>query len=62
MTIVQTVWLPTSSGPVAQQPSRKKPVSGSAEHSKSSPPTTFLSGALATECILLDRASTGAVK
>src|SRR5690242_7671351 len=47
VTIEQTVWLPTSSGPVAQQPSRKKPVSGWAEHSNSSPPTTFLSGSLA---------------
>src|SRR3954468_19090696 len=42
-----------SSGPVAQQPSRKKPVRGSAEHSRSRPPITFLSGCLSTECILL---------
>ena len=40
----QTVWLPRSSGPVAQQPSRKKPVSGAVEQGWSSPPTTLTSG------------------
>ena len=30
----QTVWLPRSSGPVAQQPSRKKPVSGAVEQGR----------------------------
>ena len=44
VTTAQTVWLPTSSGPVAQQPSRKKPVSGAVEQGSSSPPTTFGSG------------------
>src|SRR5581483_7990257 len=52
VTIAQTVWPPTSSGPVAQHPSRKKPVRGSAEHSKSSPPTTFRSRSLAIGRIL----------
>ena len=44
VTTAQTVWLPRSSGPVAQQPSRKKPVSGAVEQGRSSPPTTFTSG------------------
>src|SRR6476646_2327114 len=42
VTRVQTVCEPTSSGPVLQQPSRKKPVSGALLHSSSSPPSTFL--------------------
>jgi hypothetical protein len=40
----QTVWLPRSSWPVEQQPSRKNPVSGAFEQGKSSPPTTLTSG------------------
>src|SRR5258708_35790175 len=36
-----TVWLPTSSGPVSQQPSRKKPVIGLIEQSSSSSPRTL---------------------
>jgi hypothetical protein len=39
----QTVWTPASSGPVRQQPSRKKPVSGLREHEASGPPRTFRS-------------------
>ena len=41
MTTAHTVWLPTSCGPVPQQPSRKKPVIGSVPHSSSGPPRTF---------------------
>lgn len=35
------VWLPRSSGPVLQLPSRWKPVTGSAPHGSSSPPSTL---------------------
>src|SRR5262249_41348072 len=38
---VHTVWLPTSSGPVSQQPSRKKPVIGLIEQSSSRSPRTL---------------------
>ena len=44
----QTVWLPVSSSQVAQDPSRKKPVSGSVEQGRSSPPTTLTSGSRST--------------
>ena len=37
----QTVWLPTSSRPVSQQPSRKKPVMGFIEQSSSRSPSTL---------------------
>src|SRR5262249_29869988 len=37
----QTVWDPTSSGPVLQQPSRKKPVIGDVQQVASLPPSTF---------------------
>jgi hypothetical protein len=37
----QTVWLPTSSRPVSQQPSRKKPVMGFMEQSSSRSPSTL---------------------
>ena len=49
----QTVCEPTSSGPVEQQPSRKKPVTGAFEQGSSSPPTTFTSGSR-----LIDRSVT----
>ena len=38
----QTVCEPTSSGPVLQQPSRKKPVMGDVQQVASLPPSTFL--------------------
>jgi hypothetical protein len=37
----QTVWLATSSAPVLQQPSRKKPVTGLIEHGIKVPPSTL---------------------
>jgi hypothetical protein len=37
----QTVWLPTSSRPVSQQPSRKNPVMGFIEQISSRPPSTL---------------------
>src|SRR6188472_798034 len=37
----QTVWLPMSSRPVSQQPSRKKPVMGFIEQSSSGSPSTL---------------------
>ena len=43
VTTAQMVWLPTSSGPVLQQPSRKKPVSGSVPHGSRWPPRTLRS-------------------
>ncbi len=43
MTTAQMVWLPRSSGPVLQQPSRKNPVGGSVPHDSSSPARTLRS-------------------
>ena len=43
VTTAQMVWLPRSSGPVLQQPSRKKPVTGSVPQGSSSPPSTLRS-------------------
>src|SRR5690348_6580760 len=40
----QTVWLPTSSGLVSQQPLRKKPVAGSKEQLSSLSPSTLRDG------------------
>src|SRR5262249_20028582 len=37
----QTVWLPMSSRPVSQQPSRKNPVMGFIEHTSSRSPSTL---------------------
>jgi len=37
------VWLPRSSGPVLQHPSRKNPVTGSIPHDSRSPPSTLRS-------------------
>jgi len=44
VTITQTVWLPTSSGEVSQQPLRKNPVTGLVEQISSGPPKTFREG------------------
>jgi CheY-like chemotaxis protein len=41
VTTAQTVWLPMSSCPVSQQPSRKNPVMGFIEQSSSRPPSTL---------------------
>src|SRR6187200_2663890 len=41
VTTAQMVWLPRSSGPVLQHPSRKNPVIGSVPHGSSSAPNTF---------------------
>src|SRR5208282_4456855 len=43
VTTAQIVWLPRSSGPELQHPSRKNPVTGSSPHSSSSPPSTLRS-------------------
>ena len=43
VTTAQIVWLPRSSGPVRQHPSRKKPVMGSVLQESSAPPNTFSS-------------------
>ena len=43
VTTAQMVWLPRSSGPVLQQPSRKNPVTGSVPQGSSSPPRTLRS-------------------
>ena len=40
----QTVWLPTSCGPVLQQPSRKKPVIGLSEQISIGSPSTLRAG------------------
>ena len=42
--MAHTVWLPTSSVPVSQQPLRKKPVTGFDEQDSSVPPNTFRDG------------------
>src|SRR3954471_1243503 len=44
----QTVCDPTSSGPVLQQPSRKKPVIGEVQQVASLPPSTFLACGIRT--------------
>ena len=43
VTTAQIVWLPRSSAPVLQHPSRKKPVIGSVPQGSSSPPRTLRS-------------------
>src|SRR5262249_13968339 len=51
-----TVCEPTSSGPVLQQPSRKKPVIGDFDHAAHLPPSTFLAmGSRSTPLVLAMR-------
>ena len=54
----QTVCIPVSSGPVSQQPLRKKPVTGAAPHGASAPPWTF--SALSRDADMANAAATGA--
>src|SRR5690606_1092031 len=46
VTMTQTVWRPTSSGPVLQQPSRKKPVNGAVEQDSSGVPRMLIGASI----------------
>jgi hypothetical protein len=59
VTTAQIVWLPGSSGPVRQQPSRWNPVTGSVPQLSSSPPRTLRSGTAGVSPVGARRSDSG---